>query len=281
VYIGTPIYHGFGVATVFAAMALGARLYLRRHFDAAEACELVAAQKIEVLTLVPLMLKRMLQHSPQSLSSVQAYLTGGAPLRPDVVLLAEEKIGAKLFNLYGTSEAGFCIMATPQDLSYSALTIGRPVQGVKLHILDANNKELGMGKVGRLSVKAGWSVKKAVFIETGDLGYRDAQGYIFLCGRTDDMIVSGGENVYPIELENILLQHPDIEQVAVLGIEDVDFGQRLRAFVQLKPNADLPEAPLLAWLKSRCTRYQMPREIVFVAELPYTVLGKINKNKLR
>jgi len=281
VYIGTPIYHGFGVATVFAAMALGATLYLRRRFDAADACELVAAQKIEVLTLVPLMLKRILQYSPQHLNSVQAYLTGGAPLQPDVVLLVQEQMGARLFNLYGTSEVGFCIMATPQDLCYSALTIGQPVEGVKLHILDAQNRELGIEKVGRLSVRAGWSVKKSAYIETGDLGYRDAKGYIFLCGRTDDMIVSGGENVYPIELENILLQHPHIEQVAVMGIEDADFGQRLRAFVQLKPKVDLQKNALLAWLKGRCTRYQIPRDVVFVEELPYTVLGKINKNTLK
>jgi acyl-CoA synthetase (AMP-forming)/AMP-acid ligase II len=279
VYIGTPVYHGFGVATVFAGMALGANLYMRKKFNAVEACELVYKNKIEVLTLVPLMLKRMIEHSPTQLSSVQAYLTGGAPLRPDVIMLTQEKIGDKLFNLYGTSEAGFCIMASPQDLRYNLCTIGKPVSGVKLYILDNDNKPVKRSDTGKLCVKAGWSVNKSAYIETGDLAYRDEHGFIFLKGRSDDMIVSGGENVYPLELENILLQHQDIEQVAVFGVEDVEFGQRMKAVVSLKKNTTLLEDDLRAWLKPLCTRYQMPKIIEF-KDIEFSELGKINKRKL-
>jgi acyl-CoA synthetase (AMP-forming)/AMP-acid ligase II len=279
VYVGTPVYHGFGVATVFAGMALGANLYMRRKFIAADACKLVEEHKIEVLTLVPLMLKRMIEYNSSHLASVQAYLTGGAPLGPDVIMLSQEKIGDKLFNLYGTSEAGFCIMASPQDLRRELCTIGKPVKGVKLFILDNDNKPVKGTDTGKLCVKAGWSVNKSAYIETGDLAYRDEHGFIFLKGRSDDMIVSGGENVYPLELENILLQHPDTEQVAVFGIEDSEFGQRLKAVVSTRNNIAIDEAELRAWLKPRCTRYQMPKVIEFKS-IEFSELGKINKKNL-
>lgn len=279
VYVATPIYHGFGVAAVITGMALGATLFLRRRFDAAEACAFVAKNNIEVITLVPLMLKRMLQHSAESLAAVQAFLTGGAPLSPDVVVLTKEKAGNKLFNLYGTTEAGFCILAKPEDLKCSIITIGKPVKGVKLHILDKNDRPVKQGEIGRLCVKAAWSVKKSEFIETGDLGYIDMEGLIYLRGRIDDMIVSGGENVYPLELENILLQHPDVDQAVVLGIEDPDFGQRLRAIVQPQKDSAVNCEELMSWLKQRATRYQMPKIIEF-KEIAFSELGKVNKNNL-
>lgn len=279
VYIGTPIYHGFGVATVFSAMALCATLYLRKKFEASAACSFIRDHKIEVLTLVPLMLKRMLLHAPVDLNSVRAILTGAAPLRPDEVQLSQKILGDRLFNLYGTSEAGFCIMATPEDLKYDVKTIGKPVQGVKLHILDNNDQKVSTLEIGRLCVKARWSVNKTAYIETGDLGYRDKMDYIFLCGRTDDMIVSGGVNVYPLELENILLQHQDLEKVVVLGIPDEEFGQRLKAVIHKKSNSDINEERLRSWLKTKCTRYQMPKIIEF-KDIEFSEFGKVNKKKL-
>lgn len=259
---------------------MGANLYMRKKFNAADAFKLVEEQKIEVLTLVPLMLKRKIEYNSNHLASVQAYLTGGAPLGPDVIMLTQEKIGDKLFNLYGTSEAGFCIMASPQDLRKELCAIGKPVKGVKLFILDDDNKLVKGTDTGKLCVKAGWWVNKSAYIETGDLAYRAEHGFIFLKGRSDDMIVSGGENVYPLELESILLQHPDTEQVAVFVIEDSEFGQRLKAVVSTRNNIAMDEAELSAWLKPRCTRYQMPKVIEFKS-IEFSELGKMNKKNLR
>jgi fatty-acyl-CoA synthase len=119
------------------------------------------------------------------------------------------------------------------------------------------------------------------WIETGDLGYRDEKGYYFLCGRADSMIVSAGENVYPLEVEQVLLTHPQVEDAAVIGIRDEHFGQRLKAIVLLAPQAETTKEELFEWLRSRLARFQLPREIIFVDHLPYTPLGKLDKKLLK
>ncbi|MCL6459731.1 MAG: fatty acid--CoA ligase family protein, partial [Gorillibacterium sp.] len=172
--------------------------------------------------------------------------------------------------------------ATPQDLSYSAHTIGRKIKGVHLKIVDDQKNEVEVGKVGRFCIKNSWSMRNrdASWIESGDLGYRDENGYYFLCGRADDMVVSAGENVYPIEVEQILIQHSQVADVAVIGIRDQDFGQRLKAFVQLVDNATLTQEELYVWLRPRVARFQVPKEIVFLDHMPYTSLGKHDKKQL-
>jgi acyl-CoA synthetase (AMP-forming)/AMP-acid ligase II len=186
-----------------------------------------------------------------------------------------------LFNLYGTSEAGFSIMATPHMLSGNPESIGQPVRGVCARIVDEADQEVGGRAVGRLCVRSAWTASKQNWAETGDLAFRDADGNIFLCGRVDDMIVSGGENVYPIELENVLLQHTDVAAVAVVGITDAEFGQRLKAVVAPKKGRRLNEGTLLDWLRPRVARYQMPAVVEFRDELPHTPLGKVDKKALR
>lgn len=282
VYIATPVYHGFGISAVFIGMVLGEKMYMLNRFDAKKGCELIKQNKIEVVTLVPLMLQRMLYHDSNALSCLACIISGGAALNPALVEETFNKLGDKLFNLYGTSEAGFSVMATPQDLRSSTNTIGRAIAGVKLQILDSDDKHAEAGKIGRLCLKSSWAVKNAPgnLIETGDLAFQDEFGYIFLCGRNDEMIVSGGENVYPIELENVLIKHPEVNQVAVIGIDDADFGQRLKAFVELKDGSLVDEKQLLEWLQSRVARFQMPKKIEFLSDLPITSVGKINKKAL-
>lgn len=280
VYIATPIYHGFGVASVFISMVLGAKMFLRPRFDASQSCDLIASQQIEVLTLVPIMLQRLLEQRAEALASVQAFVTGGAPLSPRLATTVLQRLGLRLFNLYGTSEAGFCIMATPLDLQAFPDSIGKPIAGVRLRLLDAEGKAVAPLQVGRIAIRSRWSVGGGQWMETGDLAYQDASGRLFLCGRIDDMIVSGGENVYPIELENVLLQHPQIAQAAVIGVPDAEFGQRLRAFVVWYAGQEASEEKLRAWLKPRVARFQMPASIVFLKKLPYTHLGKVNKKLL-
>jgi fatty-acyl-CoA synthase len=281
VYVATPIYHGFGLAALLIGVVLGAELYVKERFETVQACTLISKQQIEVVILVPLMLQRMLKHDPSILSGVRCILTGGATLSPMLAQTTLELLGLILFNLYGTSEAGFCILGTPFLLSQKPASIGQPIWGVRAKIVNDAVEENSSGKIGRLIIRSAWSTRKQSWIETGDLAYQDAQGDLFLCGRVDDMVVSGGENVYPIELENILIQHPNVDSVAVVGIPDEAFGQRLKAVVVLKQDMTLTADALLAWLKPRVARYQMPAVIEFCDTLPYTALGKLDKRALR
>jgi fatty-acyl-CoA synthase len=280
VYIATPIYHGFGVAALFMGVALGSTMYFTNRFKAERACELVEQERVEVVVLVPLMLQRMLQIDSGSLASLQCIITGGALLNPVLAQETFQRLGAILFNLYGTSEAGFCIMATADILAQKPGSIGKPVRGVHAKIIDNIDRPVGANIIGQLCIRSAWTTSKKSWIETGDLAYRDLDGDLFLCGRVDDMIVSGGENVYPIELENIIILHPDVESVGVIGIPDPEFGQRLKAVIKLKKGATLDRSTLLAWLKPRVARYQMPAIVEFRDELPYTALGKLDKKSL-
>lgn len=282
-YIATPIYHGYGIAVLLVLITLGKKVVIQKRFDAVKACHLIRQHRVEVVTVVPLMVYRMLKQNPEDLESLACIVSGGAELSPKLVRETTEKLGDVLHNLYGTSEAGLNIIATPQDLSYSANTLGKTIKGVRLKIMDDNKHEVPIGSVGHFCIKNAWSMgnKSNSWLETGDLGYRDHQGYYFLCGRGDDMVVSAGENVYPADLEQVLRNHPHIEDVAVIGISDQEFGQRLKGFVVKEEGAGLTQEELLAWLRPRVARFQLPKEISFVQQLPYTSLGKIDKKQLK
>ncbi len=280
VYVATPIYHGFGVASLFMGVMLGVTMYFTTRFDAERSSALIEQHQIEVVTLVPLMLQRMLQLNAGSLSSLQCIVSGGALISPMLVQETFDRLGAILFNLYGTSEAGFCIMATPEILAKKMGSIGKPVRGVRAKVIDDTDRIVDKNTIGRLCIRSAWTTSKQSWIETGDLAYEDLDGDLFLCGRIDDMIVSGGENVYPIELEHILIQHPEIDSVGVVGIPDREFGQRLKAVVKKKDGSTLDRSTLLVWLKPRVARHQMPAIVEFRDELPYTALGKLDKKSL-
>ncbi|MFN8456845.1 MAG: AMP-binding protein [Anaerolineae bacterium] len=280
-YIATPICHGHGLAFLLIGVLLGVEMYFTERFEASRACALIAAQQIQVMTVVPLMLQRMLKLDSESLSSLRCIISGSALLSPALAQETLNLLGPILFNLYGTSEAGFSLIGTPAIISRKPEALGKPIQGVRVKIVNKTGQEVDERVIGCLCIRSAWTSNRKKWIETGDLAYRDADGDIFLCGRADDMIVSGGENVYPLELENVLIQHPEVDSVAVVGIPDPEFGQRLKAVVIPKPGARLDQATLLNWLKPRVARYQMPALIDFRDELPYTALGKLDKKSLR
>lgn len=280
-YVAAPIYHGHGLSFLLIGVALGAEMYFTDRFDAARACSLVAAHKIQAVTVVPLMLQRMLKVDPVSLSSLRCIISGSALLSPALARETLKQLGPVLFNLYGSSEAGFCMIGVPDVLSRKPDSIGKPIPGVRVKIIDDDGREVSGTTIGQLCIRSTWTTHRKSWIETGDLAYRDAEGDIFLCGRVDDMVISGGEKVYPVELENILAQHPDVDSVAVFGIADPEFGQRLKAVIVKKRGATLEQPALLEWLKPRVARYQMPAIIDFRDELPYTAIGKLDKKSLR
>ena len=282
VYVATPVYHGFGVAAVLMSMIMGVEVHLTRRFQVEAACQLIHKHQIKVVTVVPLMIKRMMDQDAESLSSLACILCGGAKLDPDLVEESTAQLGPKLANLYGTSEAGFSIMATPEDLAVAANMLGKPLPGLKLKILNDQDEELPTGRIGRMCIKSSWTMvnKSEDWVETGDLGYVDANGYVFMAGRVDDMIVSGGENVYPVELENVLITHPEVDQAVVIGVEDAEFGQRLKAYVVLETVSQANETTLQSWLSGKVARYHRPREIVLLEEIPHTAVGKPDKKAL-
>jgi len=282
VYVVTPAYHGFGISAIIIGMILGMKMFFLSRFDAEKGCKLIEKNRIETITVVPLMLQRMLTFDARKLKSLQCIISGGAALNPALTEETLDKLGDKLFNLYGTSEAGFSVIATPEDLRRLPETIGRKIGGVNLKVFGENEREVSNGTIGKICIKSAWAIKDGKsWIETGDLGFQDENGFLFLRGRNDEMIVSGGENVYPIELENILVKHPDIRQTAVIGISDKEFGQRLKAYIVSKPETNLSESEIKQWLETRVARFQMPAKIEFLDELPQTAIGKINKRKLK
>lgn len=282
-YIATPIYHGYGIAILFSFIALGKKVVINDGFNAKKACGLIREHKVEVITVVPLMIHKMLETSVEDLKSLRCIASGGAKLNSSLVETVQYKLGDVLYNLYGTSEAGLNIIATPQDLKYSVNTIGKEIKGSRLKVMD-NKIEIVDGRIGQFYIHNKWSMRntKSPWIATGDLGYQDPNGYYFLCGRTDDMVVSGGENIYPIEVEQVLINHPLVEDVAIIGISDEKYGQTLKAFVQTGKNDEtITKEALVEWLRPRVARFQLPKEIVFVNNLPYTPLGKIDKKQLK
>lgn len=282
-YIATPIYHGYGVAALLIFITFGMKIVLTQKFTVDKACSLIRDHQVEIVTVVPLMIAKMLQHNVEDLRSLRCIASGGAELPPKLVLEVREKLGDVLYNLYGTTETGLCMIATPEDLRYFPRTIGKVVHGNRVAIFDEQHHKVPVGKIGQLCVRNRWSMQNRAsqWILTGDLGYLDTRGYYYLCGRIDDMVVSAGENVYPLEVEQEMGQHPDVIDVAVIGVPDEQFGQRLRAFVVLRNGSKVTKDELLQWLKHRVARYQMPREILVVDALPYTPVGKLDKKKLR
>ncbi|MEB1808415.1 MAG: AMP-binding protein [Bacillaceae bacterium] len=282
-YIASPLFHGYGIAVLLLFIPLGKKVVISHTFEALTACRLIRDHQAEVVTLVPLMLQKMLQHNVDDLRSLVCVASGGAKLSTKLVDETQRFLGDVLYNLYGTSESGLNFIATPEDLRYSPATIGKRINGMAVRVLDEQMEERKSGQVGQLCIKNDWSIrnKNNTWIQTGDLAYKDENNYYFLCGRSDDMVVSGGENVYPIEVEQAVIQHSFIEDVAVVGVPDEQFGQRLTAFVLLTEDADLTEKDLLEWMRLRLPRFQIPKSITFVHDMPYTPQGKLDKKQLR
>lgn len=282
VYIATPFFHGFGLASLIMSILLGSEIHLLERFDAKKACKLIDSNKVEVVTLVPVMLKRLMREDLKALNSIDRIICGGAKLDKELTKKTLDQLGDVLYNLYGTTESGFSIMASPKMLKVNPLTVGMPIRGVSVKILNKDGVKLNVIEIGQIHLSNRWMMNnsKENWINTDDLGYLSKEGLVFLAGRSDNMIISGGENVYPDEVENILIEHFSIEDVAVVGVNDVDFGKRLIAFIVLlnmvENTYDINE-----WLKCRVARHQIPKEIIVLKELPRTAIGKVDKKQLK
>jgi fatty-acyl-CoA synthase len=295
VLVGPPGFHAFGLGAIALGLGLGGGAILRRRFDAEAALAAIERQRAGVAMFVPVMLERILAlpedvRRRYDVSSARTVITGAAPLLPSLQKAFTAEFGDVLHNGYGTTEVGLGAFATPRDLREAPGTIGRPVDGIPVKVLDEDGREQPPGEVGGLYVgglvlkgySGGGELAAQVdgMLNTGDLAHMDAAGRLFIDGRQDDMIVSGGENVFPGEVEDVLASHSEVADVAVVGVPDERFGQRLVAFVVRAPGGEVDADALIAHVRDNLERYKVPRDVTFVDEIPRNPTGKILRREL-
>jgi acyl-CoA synthetase (AMP-forming)/AMP-acid ligase II len=289
--VAPPLFHGFGLAYLALSLVLGATLVLRRRFDPAVTLADVERHRVNVLVAVPTMLGRLLEVRERGdLSSLVAVLSAGAPLGAPLCARFVQAFGPRLYNLYGSSETGFGAIATPEDLLAAPGTVGFPPIGTSVRFLGPDDRDVPQGTTGRIFVKSGLVFagytgggnKDIVdgYMSSGDLGHQDEAGRMFVDGRADDMILSRCENVFPLDVEDLLAGHDAVAEVAVVGVSDAEFGQRLKAYVVRREGAAVDDEALRGYLKDRIARYKVPRDIVFLPGLPRTATGKVLKREL-
>lgn len=291
-----PMFHALGYLHATIAMMLGDTLVLRRRFKPPRVLEDIEKHKVTAVVVVPVMLSRMLDaldamERKPDLSSLRIVFVSGSQLGAELAQRALKDLGPVVYNLYGSTEIAFATIARPKDLSINPATVGPVVKGVKVKILDDNGNELPQGEVGRIFVGnffpfegyTGGGHKQIIdgLMSSGDVGYFDENGLLYVSGRDDEMIVSGGENVFPAEVEDLISGHPEVIEATALGVEDKEWGHRLRAFVVKADGASIEEDDIKTYVREHLARYKVPREVVFLDELPRNPTGKVLKRELR
>jgi fatty-acyl-CoA synthase len=291
-----PMFHALGFLHATIAMMLGSTLVLRRRFKPADVLADIEKNRVTAMVVVPVMLSRILDEldktSPKpNLSSLRIVFVSGSQLGGELATRALKDLGPVIYNLYGSTEIAFVTIARPKDLSINPSTVGPVIKGVKVKLYDDNGQEVRRGEVGRIFVGNTFPFEgytggghKAIIdglMSSGDVGYFDEHDLLYVSGRDDEMIVSGGENVFPAEVEDLISGHPEVIEATALGVEDKEWGHRLRAFVVKAEGASIDEDAIKTYVKDNLARYKVPREVVFLAELPRNPTGKILKRELR
>ncbi len=296
VRIGAPLFHSWGLAHFTLGSALGATLVLRRRFDPVVCLQDIQRHRCQVLAVVPVMLQRILalpeaERRRFDTGSLRAVCASGSALPGELANRWMDAFGENLYNLYGSTEVSAATLATPRDMRAAPGTAGKPARGCIVKLFDERGREVPQGQTGRIFVGnamlfegytgGGDKDRIAGLMASGDVGRFDEAGRLFVQGRDDEMIVSGGENVFPKEVEDVLAGHEAVAEAAAIGVADEDFGQRLCAFVALRDGQHVDEQALKDHVRSNLARYKVPREIVFVDELPRNPTGKVLKLELR
>lgn len=292
----SPMFHALGFLHSTIAMLLGSTLVLRRRFKPATVLADIEKYRATAMVVVPVMLSRILDElektSPKpNLSSLRVVFVSGSQLGAELATRALKDLGPVIYNMYGSTEISFASIARPQDLSINPATVGPVIKGVRVKIIDDNGNELPQGSVGRIFVGTtfpfegytGGGGKQIIdgMLSSGDVGYFDERGLLYVSGRDDEMIVSGGENVFPAEVEDLISGHPQVVEATALGVDDAEFGARLRAFVVTIEGATVSEDEIKTYVRDNLARYKVPREVIFLDELPRNPTGKILKRQLR
>jgi acyl-coenzyme A synthetase/AMP-(fatty) acid ligase len=283
VVLTVPLYHGFGLGFLALGLAFGVPVVLWRKAAAHTVAHFITEHPDCLLIGVPPVLARIAR--VQTDAHPAAVVSGAGQLHPVVAQRLRAAYGEVVFNLCGSSEEGWSTIATPTDLKAAPGTIGRPAAGVKVAVLDDSGRPVRDGEIGHLCISGrlefqqyGGGRRRARLggmNDSGDLGHRDRDGRFFVDGRADDMVVTGGENVFPTEVENVLLQHPAVAEARVDGVPDEEYGTRLEAHVVRRD--ELTEKDLIAWARTRLTGAKVPRTVRFVDHLPTTASGKYRR----
>jgi fatty-acyl-CoA synthase len=301
-----PMFHAGGASTVFGALISGATMIIHSEFSPQRLAADLSEQRVNMVNLVPAMLQAMLIHVPdladRSYPDLDMIIYGASPIAEDTLRRAMDVFQCDFYQGYGQTESSACLtFLTAEDHRRALqgqpellLSAGRAMVGTEIRIVDRNGQDLPTGEVGEIVVrgpqimKGYWKLPEATaaalidgWLHTGDAGCMDANGYIYIRERLKDMVVSGGENIYPAEIENVLFDHPAIAEAAVIGVPDDQFGEALMAVLVLrhgeKPDAD----ELIEWCRGRLGGYKVPRQFTFVDRLPRNSAGKVLKNALR
>jgi fatty-acyl-CoA synthase len=294
--IVSPIFHSTGLATFLVGAALGNKIVTTRRFDPEVTLKLIADHKADMLVAVPTMLHRMVELAPDVIakydaSTLKAIAISGSALTPELSNRVQDTFGDVLYNMYGSTECGIATIATPDELRMAPGTAGRSPVTCEVVLFDDNDRRVyGTNKRGRIFVRSGSPFegytdgrhKQIIdgYMSSGDMGRFDENGLLFVDGRDDDMIVSGGENVFPQEVENLLIERDDVFDAAVVGVDDSEFGKRLRAFIVSQPGAPQDVEEIKLYVKNNLARYKVPRDVVFVDELPRNATGKLLRRVL-
>ena len=285
--VAAPVFHTWGFAALQLSLALGSTVVLRRRFDPATVLADVQTHRADALFVVPVMLQRLLElpaaERTHDTSSLRVVAASGSALGVPLVRRVLAELGPVLYNLYGSTEVSWVSIATPAELAASPSTAGRAPLGTRLAVLDDDGGPVATGTVGRVFVGNGMLFEgytragedKEVrdgLMSTGDLGHLDADGLLHLDGRSDDMVVSGGENVYPGEVEDVIAAMDGVREVTVVGVQDERFGARLAAYVV----GDGVDADAVrAHVGKRLARFSVPRDVVLLDALPRNATGKV------
>ncbi len=297
-HVAAPLFHTWGFAHFMLSALMGETVVLRRRFDPEECLRVTQAERCEAMVVIPVMLQRILG-LPQEvkdrydLTRVEVVAASGSTLPGDLALEWMDQFGDNLYNLYGSTEVAYASVADPTDLREAPGSAGRPPYATVVKILDEHGAPVPDGEPGRIFVGnkmlfegytgGGHKEVRDGLMSSGDVGRFGLDGRLYVEGRDDEMIVSGGENVFPAEVEDCLARHARVVEAAAIGVDDADYGKRLRAFVVVAQHHDQPGPDadeLRDWVKQNLARYKVPREFVFLDELPRNATGKILKREL-
>ncbi|CAN5859092.1 long-chain-fatty-acid--CoA ligase FadD2 [soil metagenome] len=295
VVLAAPLFHAWGLAHLGMGLGLSSTLVLDRRFDPERTVAAVARHRAAGLVVVPVMLRRILDLGGPVLdgsdtSSLRYIASSGSALGAPLATAALDRFGPVLYNVYGSTEVSLATIAGPTDLAAAPGTAGRPPPGSTVRVVDDAGRAVAVGTTGRIFVGnssrfdgyTGGGGKESIdgLLSIGDLGHFDAAGRLFIDGRDDEMIVSGGENVFPAEVEELLAGHPAVAEAAVVGVDDDELGQRLVAFVVKRPRARVTAEQLRSHVRDQLARHKVPKAVHFVGELPRTTTGKVRKRDL-
>ena len=289
--VAAPLFHAWGFLNLSLAITLGSTVVLTGSFDAAATLRAVEEHHATALVAVPVMLRRLLAvEGTYDTASLRVVAVSGSALPPDVATRFLDRFGDVVYDLYGSTEVAWASVAGPRDLRDAPGSVGRPPSGTTVRLLDADGAEVPPGEVGRIFVgssmtfggytSGGGKEVRDGLVSTGDLGRFDADGRLYVVGREDDMVVSGGENVFPKPVEDVLSRLPGVADVAVTGVPDDEFGQRLKAVVVREMGAALTADDVRDAVRRELARHYVPRDVAFVAALPRNAAGKVVRESL-